>query len=68
MKVLGRRISGALPLLGCILAMALGCASRGPAQRAGRTIDRDVQGAKDIVAPPGPVEKAGRGVDRVINP
>ena len=68
MKNLARRMTPSLSLLGLILAMSVGCASRGPAERTGRTIDREVQGAKDLVAPPGPVEKAGRSVDRAINP
>jgi len=46
----------------------LGCQPQGPAERAGRGIDRGVQNAKDAVNPPGPVEKAGRAVDRTLNP
>ena len=54
-------------LVSCVTASG-GCASKGPAERAGRGLDRGVQGAKDFVMPPGPAEKAGRAVDRVINP
>lgn len=46
----------------------LGCEPKGPAERAGQSIDRGVQNARDVVAPPGPAEEAGRAVDRTLNP
>ncbi len=37
----------------------------GPAERAGRSMDRAVDNLRDAVDPPsGPVERAGRAVDR----
>lgn len=54
-------------LLG-IAAPFAGCEPKGPAERAGESIDRGVQDAKDAVNPPGPVEKAGRSVDKALNP
>ena len=60
-----------LALRAALLFMALttvvGCESKGPAERAGASIDRGVQNAKDAVTPPGPVEKAGRSVDKALN-
>lgn len=54
-------------LLGAI-ALVAGCESKGPAERAGQSVDRGVQNVKDTVSPPGPGEKAGRAVDRAVNP
>jgi hypothetical protein len=45
-----------------------GCESEGPAEKAGKSIDRGVQNAKDAVNPPGPIEKAGREVDKALRP
>ena len=46
----------------------VGCESKGPAERAGVSIDKGVQNAKDAINPPGPTEKAGRALDRAVNP
>jgi hypothetical protein len=46
----------------------VGCESKGPAQRAGETIDKGVQNAKDTINPPGPLEKAGRSLDQTLKP
>jgi hypothetical protein len=43
-----------------------GCKRQGPAERAGRDIDRAVEDMKDAVNPPGPAEKAGKKVDRAV--
>jgi hypothetical protein len=53
-------------LLGAAIAFT-GCEAKGPAEKAGASIDKGVQDAKDAVNPPGPVEKAGRSVDKAIN-
>ncbi len=58
-------------LAGILIASAgifAGCASKGPAEQAGQSIDRSVQNVKDTVSPPGPVEKVGRAVDKTVNP
>lgn len=55
-------------LLFMALATVVGCESKGPAERAGASIDRGVQNAKDAIAPPGPTEKAGRALDRAVKP
>jgi len=44
-----------------------GCESKGPAEKAGESIDKGIQDAKDAVTPPGPTEKVGREVDKVLN-
>ncbi len=49
-------------------ATVVGCESKGPAERAGESIDKGVQNAKDAIDPPGPMEKAGRAVNRAIKP
>jgi len=55
-------------LLIVALATVFGCESKGPAERAGASIDKGVQNAKDAINPPGPTEKAGRALDRAIKP
>jgi hypothetical protein len=42
------------------------CVQKGPAQRAGESIDNAVQDMKDAVDPPGPAQKAGRALDRAL--
>jgi hypothetical protein len=55
-------------MLGGLIAFA-GCeAEKGPAEKAGQSVDNAVQKAKDAVNPPGPGEKAGRAVDKTLNP
>ena len=50
------------------LAFAAGCEEReGPAEKAGKAIDRAVEDAKDAIHPPGPAEKAGRALDRAVD-
>ena len=50
------------------LAPFAGCESKGPAEKAGESIDKGIQNAKDAVDPPGPGEKAGRKLDEAIKP
>ena len=57
----------ALALLG-IMALAAGCETKGPAEKAGEKVDQGVQNVKDTISPPGPGEKAGRAVDKAVNP
>jgi hypothetical protein len=47
-------------------ATGVGCESEGPAEKAGKSIDKGVQDAKDAISPPGTAEKAGRAVDRAL--
>ena len=56
-----------LLLLGALFAFA-GCESQGPAEKAGESIDKGIQNAKDAVNPPGPGEKAGRDLDKALKP
>jgi len=60
------RRSALAALLPVAVAGLAGCASKGPAQRAGADFDRGVRNAKDAIDPAGPVEKAGRGFDRAL--
>lgn len=60
------RFSVAL-LLGACVSFA-GCESKGPAEKAGESIDKGIQDVKDAVVPPGPAERAGRNVDKALKP
>ena len=55
-------------LLAGAFATFAGCESKGPAEKAGESIDKGIQNAKDAVNPPGPGEKAGRDVDKALKP
>ena len=58
-----RLIVPALLLLG-----VAACQQEGPAERAGRSLDRAGQSVRDTVDPPrGPVERLCRSVDRAVN-
>ena len=50
------------------LVSFVGCESKGPAEKAGASIDKGIQNAKDAVIPPGPAEQAGRNLDKAIKP
>jgi hypothetical protein len=54
-------------MLGALAAFA-GCQPEGPAENAGKQIDKGIENVKDTVNPPGPVEKAGRAVDKATKP
>lgn len=58
-------------LLAFLMAATMGlaaCEREGPAERAGRSVDRAGQQLRDAVDPPsGPAERAGRAVDRAVN-
>ena len=43
------------------------CDKPGPAERAGRSMDRAGERVRDAVDPPGPTERVGRAVDRTLN-
>ena len=57
----------AMLLVGALVTFA-GCESKGPAERAGASIDKGIQNAKDAVNPPGAAEEAGRKLDKAIKP
>jgi hypothetical protein len=54
-------------LFGALAGLA-GCEDKGPAEKAGESIDKGVQNAKDAITPPGPGEKLGRDVDKTLKP
>lgn len=61
------RIAGLACVLGGLIAFGAGCeAEKGPGEKAGESVDKAVQKAKDAVDPAGPAEKAGRAVDDTI--
>jgi hypothetical protein len=63
------RILGLACVLGGAIALGTGCESeKGPAEKAGESVDRAAQKVKDTISPPGPAEKAGRAVDKALNP
>ena len=64
---MNRALHFSVLVLGTVSLFA-GCEAKGPAQRAGESIDKGIQQAKDAVNPPGPMEKAGRSVDKAVNP
>ncbi len=54
-------------MLGLVLLTAplIACRSEGPAERAGRSIDRAADKVQDAIDPPsGPGERMGRSIDR----
>ena len=54
-------------MIGAVIAFA-GCDSKGPAEKAGESIDKGIQNAKDVVNPPGAGEKARHELDKAIKP
>jgi hypothetical protein len=67
-KRLNNRVLAFVPIMiGALVAFA-GCEDKGPAEKAGQSIDKGIQNAKDAVNPPGPLEKAGRSVDKAVKP
>jgi hypothetical protein len=57
-----------LTMIAGALAAFAGCEDKGPAEKAGASIDKGIQDAKDAVNQPGPGEKAGRAVDKAVKP
>ncbi len=60
------RIAALAAVLCTAFATVAGCESKGPAEQAGKSIDKAAQDVKDAVNPPGPAEKAGRAVDGAL--
>jgi hypothetical protein len=61
------RIVGLACVLGGAIALGAGCESeKGPAEKAGASVDRAARDVKDTISPPGPAEKAGRAVDDTL--
>jgi len=55
-------------LLAPMIGLAIGCETKGPAEKAGESIDRGLDNAKDAVTPDGPAEQAGEKLDKAVNP
>jgi hypothetical protein len=65
-ELMMQRLFLILPAL--LLLSLAACQQEGPAERAGRSLDKAGQTVRDTVDPPkGPAERLGRSVDRTIN-
>ena len=65
------RVVAFAPLLFMLGALTsfTGCGeAEGPAEKAGKSVDKGIQDVKDTVNPPGAGEKAGRAVDKALKP
>jgi hypothetical protein len=62
LKKIGLVASGLLVSLSLV-----GCEEKGPAQKAGESIDKAGKDLKDAVDPRGPAQKAGEKIDNAIN-
>lgn len=54
----------------CLLSIAgplASCREKGPAEKAGESVDRAVDKVKDAVDPKGPAEKVGEKIDDATN-
>lgn len=49
-----------------LIASVASCRQKGPAEKAGESLDKAVENVKDAVDPKGPVEKAGEKVDKAL--
>ncbi len=50
-----------------LVATVVSCREKGPAEKAGESVDEVVEDVKDAVDPKGPVEKAGEKVDKALD-
>lgn len=66
-----QRIIGSVLVLGLALGgvtLTSGCRDEGPAERAGKKVDRAMEKVEDTLDPPrGPAERAGREIDRAVD-
>jgi len=62
MKIPTAVIIAIVPFLGFVTS----CKEKGPAEKAGESIDKAFEDVKDAVDPKGPVEKAGEKVDEAL--
>lgn len=51
-----------VPLAGSMVS----CREKGPAEKAGESLDKAAENIKDAVDPKGPAEKAGEKVDKAL--
>ncbi len=49
-----------------LAVLVASCKEKGPAERAGESVDEAIEDVKDAVDPKGPGEKAGEKVDEVL--
>jgi len=57
-----------LPLLLAVPFLVLaGCSDKGPAEKAGQSIDKAVEDVREKIDPQGPAESAGEKIDNAID-
>ena len=62
MKIPILAILAVIPFLGFVSS----CKEKGPAEKAGESIDEAIEDVKDAVDPKSPVEKAGEKIDEAL--
>ena len=62
MKIPTPAILAVIPFLGFVTS----CKEKGPAEKAGESIDEAIEDVKDAVDPKSPVEKAGEKIDEAL--
>ena len=50
-----------------LVASVVCCREKGPAEKAGESVDKSVEKVKDTIDPKGPLEKAGKKVDNALD-
>jgi hypothetical protein len=66
MKTISWKKLGTAAMTLLVAGMLLGCEEKGPAQKAGESIDKAGKDLKNSVDPRGPVEKVGGTIDKEI--
>jgi hypothetical protein len=55
-----------LPLVGLLSLGLAACHQEGPAEQAGKSLDKAGQKISDTLNPPGPAQNAGRKIDNAL--
>ena len=50
-----------------LVVSVVSCREKGPAEKAGESVDKSVEKVKDTIDPKGPLEKAGKKVDNALD-
>ncbi len=50
-----------------LVVSTVSCREKGPAEKAGESVDKSVEKVKDTIDPKGPLEKAGKKVDNALD-
>ncbi len=68
--MLNKRLAVRLSLVGLLGMAMMGCEGEGPAERAGKEIDKAMDSANETMTSPmpeGPMEKAGQDIDQAVD-